>query len=242
MFCTRCFNFCPFLFLFISYRRLSRPPFHQDRPCGVTRDLHVVIPSGEFQGCVFYDLEAPFDQLTDNPSSLESFCTWLLGWHFLRVFLWLLAVHLNFPLLFPSPIQGSELDSFFILHLHSCFGISAILMAQNMIDTLRLLKCQSVLDLSPELQTWIQTCLPAWPSLQDLQINQNWILGFFPSQFVATSSSFLGQKCSSQLWLSLAKPIANPISSTFKICPKSCYLYPHTATRVEVSIISARRQ
>lgn len=92
--------------------RLSPPPFHQTHPCGVTRDLHVVIPSGQFQDCVFYDLEVPFDQLANNPSSLESFCPWLPGWHFLRVFLRLPAVHLTFPLLFPSPIQGLELGLF----------------------------------------------------------------------------------------------------------------------------------
>lgn len=162
MFCTRCFNFCPFLFLFISYRRLSRPPFHQDRPCGVTRDLHVVIPSGEFQGCVFYDLEAPFDPLTDNPSSLESFCAWLLGWHFLMVFLWLLAVHLNFPLLFPSPIQGSELDSFFILHLHSCLWDLSHSHGSEYdwyTETPKMSVCSGPLPWTPDLNTDLPTCL-----------------------------------------------------------------------------------
>lgn len=181
----------PFSLHLISVR-LSLPPFHQNCPCGVTNDLHAVNPSGQFQGCVFYDMEAPCGQLTNNSSSLESFHPWLPGDNFSGVFsdIWLFVW--IFHCIFLLISRAQNLDCFFISALMPL--VSQPFSCLNMINILRLLKCQSVLDLSPQLQTDIWICRPACPSLQALQVSQTWTPGLLSSPVCGYFFQLVGPK------------------------------------------------
>ena len=67
-------------------------------------------------------LVVAFDQLTDNPSSLESFCTWLPATHSFAFPPTSLVVPSEFSLLVPPYLQGSELGFFSLstfMHLGS---------------------------------------------------------------------------------------------------------------------------
>lgn len=84
----------------------------------------------------------------------------------------------------------------------------------------------SPLWISPQISRLVHT--PAYlPAYLHRISKQTKLWAFPPCQFVAASSSYLGQKPSHHLRLFLARPTVNPVGSTFKIYPKCCHLYPH---------------